>query len=75
MRGWIYGEDIEALFGRGSWAGRSRAARSADALCPEIERVWHYNLRVYGARKGWHRPCREGIDVADNTLAETIIGL
>lgn len=45
-----------------------RARRDA-RLCEEIERVWHENQRVYGARKTWLQLSREGIDVARCTVA------
>ena len=44
-----------------------RAQRDA-ALKPEIERVWHENLRVYGARKVWLQLKREGFSVARCTV-------
>ena len=44
-----------------------RAQRDA-ALKPEIERVWHENHDVYGARKVWLQLKREGIDVARCTV-------
>ena len=38
------------------------------ALLPEIERVWHNNLRVYGADKVWHQLLRESFTVARCTV-------
>lgn len=38
------------------------------ALRPEIERVWHANMQVYGADKVWHQLNREGIAVARCTV-------
>jgi len=36
-----------------------------DAMLKEqIQRVWNENLKVYGARKVWWQPNREGIKVA-----------
>ncbi len=37
-------------------------------LVPHIERVWHANLRVYGADKVWRQLRREGITVARCTV-------
>ena len=38
------------------------------ALLPEIERVWHNNLRVYGADKVWKQLRRESFAVARCTV-------
>jgi len=46
----------------------NRAKRDAQLL-PEIERVWHFNQQVYGARKVWRQLNREGIVVARCTVA------
>ena len=35
---------------------------------PEIERVWHANLQVYGADKVWRQLNREGVAVARCTV-------
>jgi len=45
----------------------ARAKRDA-VLCREIERVWHDNKRVYGARKVWRQLRRDGIEVARCTV-------
>jgi len=45
----------------------ARARRDA-ALMPEIQRVWHANLQVYGADKVWRQLNREGIQVARCTV-------
>ena len=47
-----------------------RCARTKrdEALVPEIERVWHANLQVYGADKVWHQLEREGSTVARCTV-------
>jgi putative transposase len=45
----------------------NRAQRDA-VLCDEIDRVWHENRDVYGARKVWKQLRREGIDVARCTV-------
>ena len=42
--------------------------RSDEALKPEIERVWHENLQVYGARKVWKQLHRESISAARCTV-------
>ena len=47
---------------------RSDRAQRDDFLVAEIERVWHANLQVYGARKVWRQLHREGIDVARCTV-------
>jgi len=44
-----------------------RTRREA-ALSKEIERVWHENRRVYGARKVWRQLHREDISVARCTV-------
>jgi len=44
-------------------------ARRDQALTPEIQRVWHENFDVYGARKTWRQLNREGIRVARCTVA------
>jgi transposase InsO family protein len=47
---------------------RSDRAKRDDAMCPEIQRVWETNFRVYGAHKVWKQPNREDIDVARCTV-------
>ena len=49
-------------------SSRSDRAKRDDALCPEVERVWRDNLRVYSARKVWHQLRREGFDIARCTV-------
>jgi len=49
-----------------------RARRDA-VLCEEIERVWHENRQLYGARKVWRQLHREGIEVARCTV-ERLMG-
>ena len=44
-----------------------RAQRDAE-LAPQIQRVWHANLQVYGADKVWHQMNREGISIARCTV-------
>jgi transposase InsO family protein len=50
-------------------------ARRDQALVPEIQRVWHENFDVYGARKTWKQLNREGIRVARCTVARLMRGL
>ena len=45
----------------------ARAQRDA-VLIPEIQRVWHANLQVYGADKVWRQLNREGVAVARCTI-------
>jgi putative transposase len=47
---------------------RSAREQRDEALIPHIERVWHANLRVYGAAKVWQQLRREGSDVARCTV-------
>jgi transposase InsO family protein len=47
---------------------RSAREQRDEALIAHIERVWHANMRVYGADKVWKQLCREGIDVARCTV-------
>jgi len=44
-----------------------RVQRDA-VLCEQIDRVWHENREVYGARKVWKQLCREGIPGARCTV-------
>ena len=48
----------------------SRCARALrdDELIPQIQRVWHANMQVYGADKVWKQLNREGITVARCTV-------
>jgi transposase InsO family protein len=39
-----------------------------EVLIPEIQRVWHANLQVYGADKVWMQMNREGVTVARCTV-------
>ena len=47
-----------------------RCARSLrdDELIPQIQRVWHANMQVYGADKVWRQMNREGMAVARCTV-------
>ena len=47
---------------------RSNRARRDDVLCPEVQRVWEENFRVYGVHKVWKQLDREDIEVARCTL-------
>lgn len=47
---------------------RCARARRDEALIARIERVWHANLRVYGANKVWRQLQREGVQVARCTV-------
>ncbi|WAL84000.1 IS3 family transposase [Pandoraea sp. XJJ-1] len=47
---------------------RCARAKRDDVLCPEIQRVWHANMRVYGADKVWKQMNREQIRVARCTV-------
>jgi putative transposase len=49
----------------------ARTQREAQ-ICPEIERVWHANRRVYGAKKVWKPLHRDGITVARCTVARVM---
>ena len=42
--------------------------RSDAVLMPEIQRVWHVNLQVYGADKVWRQLNREGMQAARCTV-------
>jgi transposase InsO family protein len=45
----------------------ARQKRDAE-LCPQIQRVWHENFCVYGARKTWKQLNRESIGAAHCTV-------
>jgi putative transposase len=47
---------------------RCARAKRDDSLIPEIQRVWHANLQVYGADKVWRQLNREGVQVARCTV-------
>jgi transposase InsO family protein len=48
--------------------GDSARAKRDEGLAPHIERVWHANMRVYGADKVWKQMNREGLSVARCTV-------
>jgi putative transposase len=52
---------------------RSERARRDEHLMPHIERIWHANHGVYGARKVWRQMLREGMAVARCTV-ERLMG-
>lgn len=43
-------------------------AQRDEVLSPEIQRIWHANMQVYGADKVWRQLNREGIQVARCTV-------
>jgi putative transposase len=47
---------------------RCARAQRDDGLMPEIRRVWHANLQVYGADKVWRQLNREEVTVARCTV-------
>ncbi|MDP1657598.1 MAG: IS3 family transposase [Hylemonella sp.] len=47
---------------------RCARAQHDDELIPQIQRVWHANMQVYGADKVWKQMNREGITVARCTV-------
>ena len=47
---------------------RSLRAQRDAVLVPQIQRVWHANLQVYGADKVWLQLNREGVTVARCTV-------
>ena len=47
---------------------RCDRAKHDDELIPQIQRVWHANMQVYGADKVWKQMNREGIAVARCTI-------
>ena len=49
-------------------AKRSARAQRDDVLVPEIQRIWHENERVYGAKKVWKQLRRERQAVARCTV-------
>jgi putative transposase len=47
---------------------RCQRVQRDNSLVPHIERVWHANMRVYGADKGWKQINREGVSIAHCTV-------
>ena len=47
---------------------RCDRAKQDDELIPQVQRVWHANMQVYGADKVWKQLNREGIGVARCTV-------
>jgi putative transposase len=48
---------------------RPARAKRDEMLCPQVDRVWHEQQAVYGARKVWKQMKREGFTVARCTVA------
>jgi len=48
---------------------RCDRAKHDDELIPQIQRVWHANMQVYGADKVWKQMNREGVAVARCTTS------
>ena len=53
----------------------SDRARRDGELCPEIQRVFEANFKVYGVRKVWRQMRREGFDVARCTVERLMKGM
>ena len=47
---------------------RCARAKRDEMLMPEIQRVWHANMQVYGAKKVWRQLNREAVTVARCTV-------
>jgi putative transposase len=47
---------------------RCQRVQRDDTLAPQIERVWHADMRVYGADKVWKQLNREGVRIARCTV-------
>jgi transposase InsO family protein len=47
---------------------RCARAKRDEMLMPEIQRVWHANMQVYGAKKVWRQLNREAVTVARCTI-------
>jgi len=47
---------------------RCARVRRDEVLAPQIKRVWHANMQVYGADKVWRQLTREGTTVARCTV-------
>jgi putative transposase len=50
-------------------------AKHDEQVIPDIQRVWHANMKVYGADKVWKQMNREGITVARCTVERLMRGL
>lgn len=46
----------------------SQRIKRDEVLCEDIQRIWHDNYGVYGARKVWHGLLPEGLTVARCTI-------
>ena len=53
---------------RGDPQRRCARVRRDEVLAPQIKRVWHANMQVYGADKVWWQLSREGTSVARCTV-------
>jgi transposase InsO family protein len=47
---------------------RCARAKRDEMLMPEIQRVWHANMQVYGAKKVWRQLNREDVTIARCTV-------
>ncbi|MHB8919436.1 MAG: IS3 family transposase [Halothiobacillus sp.] len=47
---------------------RCARAKRDEMLLPEIQRVWHANMQVYGAKKVWRQLNREDVTIARCTV-------
>jgi putative transposase len=56
-------------------ARRSERARRDEQLRPEVRRVWKENQQVYGAKKVWKQPKRDGVAVARCTVRRLMADL
>jgi putative transposase len=60
---------------RANPARLSHRAKRDKALCPQIQRVFDANWKVYGVRKVWPQLQREGFDVARCTVDRQMKGM
>ena len=51
---------------------RCDRAKHDNELVPQIKRVWHANMQVYGANKIWKQISRKGIAIARCTIERLI---
>ena len=65
----------EHLAKRANPARLSHRAKRHKALCPQIQRVFDANWKVYGVRKVWRQLQHEGFDVARCTGAKLMKGM
>lgn len=50
----------------------SQRIKRDEVLCEDIQRIWHDNYGVYGARKVWHALLLEGLTVARCTIERSV---